>query len=280
MQQQIFSRRSFLKGAVVLGASVSAGGMLAACAQESGAGGAGASAGQDASDGAASESASTSSSNTSSSSNASNSSNTSGSDSTSSTNTSQSSEQTTASSNENAASQQTESSSSDQAATQATNDSVLVAYFSMTGHTQRVAEAIAADLGAATFVITPAEPYTSADLDYNNTSSRVYTEHEVGGVDVALTQVTPDNFAQYDTVFVGYPTWWGEASWVLRTFVQGNDFTGKTVVPFTTSASSPLGSSAQNLAALCGTGNWLEGRRFGGSASASEVSDWLREIGY
>lgn len=165
-------------------------------------------------------------------------------------------------------------------ATTAAAGSVLVAYFSATGHTQKVAEAIAADLGADTFVITPAEPYTSEDINYNNSSSRVYVEHDQGGVDVELAQDTPDNWANYDTVFVGYPTWWGDASWVVRSFVQKNDFTGKTVIPFTTSASSPLGESDKTLSDAANAGVWLAGKRFSSSASEPEVTAWLREIGY
>lgn len=167
-----------------------------------------------------------------------------------------------------------------QAANAGAAGSTLVAYFSATGHTQAIAEAIAADLGADIFVITPTQPYASADLNYNNQSSRVYAEHDDPNRHVELTQVTPDNFASYETIFVGYPTWWGGASWVMNDFVTGNDFAGKTVVPFTTSASSPLGTSASDLAALCATGNWLEGKRFSIGASEAEVSAWLQELGY
>ena len=110
----------------------------------------------------------------------------------------------------------------------------LVAYFSATGNTESVATAIADRLGADVFAIEAAEPYTDADLNYNDDASRTSVER-ADGTNPELAQVTPDDWADYDTVFLGYPIWWGEAAWPLRTFVAGNDFAGKTVVPFCTS---------------------------------------------
>ena len=151
-----------------------------------------------------------------------------------------------------------------------------MAYYSATNNTQAVAETIADYLGADTFVITPAEPYTSADLDWTDSGSRVVREHnDPEGRHVELTTTTVPDFDSYDTVFIGYPIWWGGASWVVDDFVTENDFTGKTVIPFCTSSSSPLGSSGSDLAALAGTGNWLEGRRFSSGVSASTVEQWL-----
>lgn len=152
---------------------------------------------------------------------------------------------------------------------------VLVAYFSATGHTQKVAEVVADQLGADVFVITPKQPYTSEELNYNDESSRVCREHDDPDRSVELEVVTPEGFDGYETVFVGYPTWWQHASWVLDDFVTGNDFTDKRVVPFTTSASSPLGESASDLAALAGTGDWDEGVRFAASVGEDEVRAWV-----
>lgn len=156
---------------------------------------------------------------------------------------------------------------------------VLVAYFSATGNTEGVADIIAGHLDADTFAITPAQPYTDADLDYNDPSSRTSQERADADRVIELQQVTPDGFDAYDTVFIGYPIWWGDAAWVVDGFASGNDFTGKTVVPFCTSASSSMGSSGENLAAIAGTGDWLPGARFSGSASPNEVTAWVDGLG-
>ncbi len=151
-----------------------------------------------------------------------------------------------------------------------------MAYFSATGNTQSVAEKIASHLDADVFELKPVEPYSQDDLNYNNGNSRVAREHEDPSLqDIALGQTTPENFDQYETVFIGYPIWWGQAAWPVDAFVTDNDFTGKTVVPFCTSASSPIGSSAQNLHALNETGTWLEGKQFSSSATQSDVDEWI-----
>ena len=155
----------------------------------------------------------------------------------------------------------------------------LAVYSSATGNTGEAAGYIASITGADVFEIVPADPYTSEDLTWTDPESRVSTEHDarVAGetVTVELTQTTPDNWDSYDTVFIGYPIWWGEAAWPVDTFVQSNDFTGKTVIPFCTSASSDLGESGQLLAELAGTGDWMEGQRFRSSVSESDVQTWL-----
>ena len=156
--------------------------------------------------------------------------------------------------------------------------SALVAYFSATGNTEGIATAIAEHASADVFVITPAQAYTDADLNYNDDASRTSIER-VDGTQPELTQVTPDSFDTYSTVFVGYPIWWGEAAWPLRTFVANNDFTGKTVVPFCTSASSGIGGSGETLAELAGTGEWAEGRRFSGGAPTADVIAWVDSLG-
>jgi flavodoxin len=152
----------------------------------------------------------------------------------------------------------------------------LVVYFSATGNTQAVAEKIADETGADLFEIQPKEEYTDEDLDYNDENSRVSKEHENESLqDVELKVETPDNWEDYDTVYLGYPIWWGGAAWPAASFVKSNDFSGKTVIPFCTSASSDIGSSAADLEEAAGTGTWKDGQRFSGGASEDEVKDWI-----
>ncbi|MDE7246167.1 MAG: S-layer homology domain-containing protein [Oscillospiraceae bacterium] len=163
--------------------------------------------------------------------------------------------------------------------TASSSGKVLVAYFSATGSTERVAEYIAEAMGADLFELEPVEPYTSSDLNYNNNSSRVIQEHDDPSLqDIALVKTTPDNWANYDVVFIGYPIWWHAASWVVNHFVTDNDFSGKTVIPFCTSASSPLEGSDEKLAAMTNTGNWLPGMRFSSGASQETVTEWVSTL--
>ena len=158
---------------------------------------------------------------------------------------------------------------------------VLVAYYSATGNTKRVAQAAATALGADLFEIAPVSPYSDDDLDYNDDSSRVSQEYaDESKRSVELTQVTPDGFAGYDTVLLGYPIWWGIAAWPTNGFVAGNDFAGKTVIPFCTSISSPVGESATGLESLASgdAGTWAEGQRFDSEASDDEVRTWVSSL--
>ncbi len=155
----------------------------------------------------------------------------------------------------------------------------LVVYYSASGSTKAVAQNIAESADADIFEITPVNPYTSDDLNWTNNNSRVSKEHNDESLrNVELTKVTPDNWDSYDTVLIGYPIWWGIAAWPVDTFVKGNDFTGKTVIPFCTSTSSGLGDSGTRLQKLAGTGNWQAGQRFSSGASASEVSKWVKSL--
>lgn len=157
---------------------------------------------------------------------------------------------------------------------------VLVAYFSATGNTAAVAETIAAATSGELFPLEPVTPYTDADLDYNDSSSRTSRERAAASLqNVPLVSTAVEGWDTYDTVFVGYPIWWGGAGWPVNGFVTGNDFTGKRVIPFCTSASSGLGQSGARLADLAGTGNWEEGRRFSSSAGEAEITQWLAELG-
>ena len=156
---------------------------------------------------------------------------------------------------------------------------ILVAYYSAQGHTKRVAEAAANELGTDLFEIVPTEIYTDDDLNWTNESSRVTREHDDESLrDVALAKTTPDNWADYDTVLVGYPIWWGIAAWPCNHFATDNDFTGKKVVPFCTSSSSGLGQSGKLLADAAGSGDWQDGQRFSSGASDSEVRSWAAGI--
>ena len=156
---------------------------------------------------------------------------------------------------------------------------VLVAYFSATGNTEGVAEAIAQATGGDLFAITPADPYTSADLDWTDADSRVVYEYENPEErDVALAQETPTGWDDYDVVFLGYPIWWGIAAWPVSSFVAANDFDGKTVIPFCTSSSSGLGESGDLLAELADADTWLEGQRFRGGASQADVAAWVESL--
>ena len=123
-------------------------------------------------------------------------------------------------------------------------------------------------------------PYTTEDLNYSNEDSRVSYEHENPDArQVELTASTVENWEEYDTIFLGYPIWWGIAAWPVDGFIEANDFTGKTVIPFCTSASSGLGESGQLLAEMAGTGNWLEGQRFSSSVSQEDIQAWVESLG-
>lgn len=161
----------------------------------------------------------------------------------------------------------------------AEDSKALVVYFSAQNHTEAVAQTIADHLGADLFELTPAVPYTEDDLNWRDDGSRVNAEHEDESKrDIALVSATPDNWEDYDVVFVGYPIWWGIAAWPVDHFVTDNDFTGKTVIPFCTSTSSGLGESGELLAQLAGTGDWQEGQRFSSGADADDVTEWLDEL--
>lgn len=156
----------------------------------------------------------------------------------------------------------------------------LVVYFSATGNTERVAGYIAEAAGADIFELTPVEPYTSADLNWTDENSRVVYEYENPDErDVELTEYTVEDWDSYDTVFIGYPIWWGIAAWPVNGFVEANDFSGKTVIPFCTSSSSGIGESGELLEDIAGTGDWLEGMRFRGSVSESDVAEWVDGLG-
>ena len=156
----------------------------------------------------------------------------------------------------------------------------LVVYFSATGNTEEAAGYIAGLTGGDLFELEPVEPYTSEDLNYSDDNSRVSLEYADESLrEVELAADTVENWNDYDTVFIGYPIWWGIAAWPVDNFIEANDFTGKTVIPFCTSASSGLGQSGELLAEMAGTGDWLEGQRFSSRVSEADVEEWLSTLG-
>lgn len=155
----------------------------------------------------------------------------------------------------------------------------LVVYYSATGNTENVANYIAAATNGDLFKLEPTEPYSDADLNWTDDNSRVVREHDNPDErDIALVKSTVENWDEYDTIFIGYPIWWGIAAWPVNGFIEANDFTGKTVIPFCTSSSSGLGESGKLLAEMACTGDWQEGQRFRSGASESDVVAWVESL--
>ena len=155
----------------------------------------------------------------------------------------------------------------------------LVVYFSAQGHTEEVANQIADNLNADIFEIIPEDPYTEDDLDWTDDNSRVSEEHNDESLrDVALETTEVPDWDSYDRILIGYPIWWGVSAWPVSSFVAANDFTGKTVIPFCTSASSGLGESGDLLEEVANGGNWLEGKRFSSNPSNDEIKEWTDSL--
>ncbi len=157
---------------------------------------------------------------------------------------------------------------------------VLVVYYSATGYTEEVANYIAAATNGDILELIPVDDYASGDLNWSDSSRRVSQEYSNPELrDMELVTATVENWEGYDTVFIGYPIWWGIAAWPVDAFVKANDFTGKTVIPFCTSSSSGLGDSGRLLAEMAETGNWQEGIRFRSGVSQETVLEWLNGLG-
>ena len=154
------------------------------------------------------------------------------------------------------------------------SSSVLIAYFSWSGNTEQVAQIIQQETGGDLFEIAPATPYTD---DYNELLDIAQQEQSDDARPELAGQV--ENWEQYDTIFIGYPIWWGDAPKIISTFLETYDFDGKTIVPFCTSGSSSIGGSVSDLEALTDGATWLEGQRFSGSASQETVSQWVDSLG-
>lgn len=152
-------------------------------------------------------------------------------------------------------------------------DNVLIVYFSCTGTTKTIAEYIAGKTGATLYEIVPETPYTSADLNYNNSGSRANREQNNPSARPAIKGRVED-MAQYDVIFLGYPIWWGKAPKIIFTFLESYNLSGKTIVPFCTSGSSGKGSSDTDLHSLSPSANWKDGRRFSAGAR-NDVNTWI-----
>lgn len=154
---------------------------------------------------------------------------------------------------------------------------VLVAYFSATGNTENIAQHIQTILDADLYEIVPEEPYTDEDLNYSDDNCRANREQNDSNARPAITG-TLEHPEDYDVLFLGYPIWWGQSPKIIYTFLERYDFNGVTIIPFCTSGSSGIGSSAENLHALVPDANWLAGQRFDGGASQEEVAAWVEEL--
>ena len=155
----------------------------------------------------------------------------------------------------------------------------LVVYFSAQNHTGSVARRVASRLDADVFEIKPQDEYTSEDLTWTNSNSRVAREHNNSSLrDVKLAETTVKKWDDYDTVLIGYPIWWGIAAWPVSSFVKTQDFSGKVVVPFCTSSSSGIGDSGELLKREANGGEWRVGRRFPSDATDDEISEWIESI--
>lgn len=188
--------------------------------------------------------------------------------------TAEAAEQTAA---EQEAAQETAAEPASEAPAATDHSDVLVVYFSATGTTEGVAERIANVTGADVYEILAAQPYTEADLNYNDNSSRSTTEQndksvrpEIGSEDISLEG--------YTTIYLGFPIWWGEEPRILDTFVEKYNFDGITVIPFCTSGSSGIGRSGSNMEELAGSGTWLQGERFSGGVSEEELKSWIEGL--
>ena len=158
-------------------------------------------------------------------------------------------------------------------AEQTAEGGVLVAYFSATGTTKGVAEKLASAVGGDLYEIVPAEPYSDADLNWNDKNSRSTKEQNDKSARPGIASETLD-LSGYDTIYVGFPIWWGEEPRILDTFMESYDFSGKTLIPFCTSGGSGIGSSGRNMEKLTSGATWLDGKRFGGSVSGDELRAW------
>ncbi|TCK89100.1 flavodoxin-like protein [Natranaerovirga hydrolytica] len=157
---------------------------------------------------------------------------------------------------------------------------VLIAYFSNTGNTENIAKHLSDILDADLYQIIPETAYTPDDLNYNDSSSRSSKEQNDPTARPVILG-TVDDMDQYDEVFLGYPIWWGQAPKIISTFLESYDFSGMTIVPFCTSGSSGVGSSATNLHSLVSdTVTWLDGTRFGNGTAQTDIETWVNGLGF
>ena len=155
---------------------------------------------------------------------------------------------------------------------------ILIAYFSASGETARLAKTLVGVTGGDLFEIRPEKAYTSADLDWNNSKSRSTVEMKDEKSRPAMAGRV-ENMAQYDTVFVGFPIWWYQAPRIIETFLEHYDFAGKTIIPFATSGGSGMGRTESILKACCSAETtWLPGKRLSSRESAQSVQKWVDSL--
>ena len=159
------------------------------------------------------------------------------------------------------------------------NAKSIVIYFSAQNHTRNIATKIATNINADIFEIEPVEAYTEDDLSWTDSESRVSREHnDVSLQDIVLKSVSVPNWDEYETVFIGYPIWWGGSAWPVNSFVKKVDFGNKIIIPFCTSHSSGLSTSDTDLKAKATSGNWQPDHRFSQDATDTEVKDWIQSL--
>lgn len=193
------------------------------------------------------------------------------------TETEQTDETVDASSQQTSESTETEKKTEDSSAQTKSGSDVLVVVFSATGTTKGVAEKIASLEGADMYEILAAQPYSDADLNWNDSNSRTTKEQNDSSVRPEIGSETID-LSGYSKIYVGYPIWWGEEPRIMDTFVESYDFGNATMIPFCTSGGSGIGRSGKNLAENAGSGNWLDGARFGGNVSEDELKNWIEGL--
>ena len=153
----------------------------------------------------------------------------------------------------------------------------LVAYFSASGVTKKVAENLASAIQADQFEIVPEKPYSKADLNWQDSGSRSSVEMNDRSCRPAISSKV-DDMAQYDVIFLGFPVWWYREPSIIDTFAEKYDFSGKTIVPFATSGSSGIGDSGRNIGELAKGAKVDEGKRFSSSASTEELKEWAEKF--
>lgn len=149
----------------------------------------------------------------------------------------------------------------------------LVAYFSASGVTAKLAENLSEAIGADLYAIEPAVPYTKSDLNWMNKNSRSSVEMNDPASRPAIAGKR-DNMDEYDTIFVGFPIWWYVAPTIINTFLESYDFTGKTIIPFATSGGSGMGKTNEKLQPSCPNSTLLEGKVFKARVSKAELAAW------
>lgn len=153
----------------------------------------------------------------------------------------------------------------------------LVAFFSATGVTAKVAEKLAEAIGADIYEIEPAVPYSKADLDWTNQKSRSSVEMSDPASRPAIAGKR-DNMDDYDTIFIGFPIWWYVAPHIINTFLESYDMTGKTIIPFATSGGSGMGKTNESLTPSCKGAKLIEGKVFKSRTNLAEIAVWVDNL--